>query len=165
MRAHSPPRQAAIKELSNFWRSYFHAKITLASGINRLKSSHRSKVVIINAVHIISSMVARSQWNRLLFCMQDPHQGAYDSVSISESMWHDLYSLVISLRGLRVMAVIPNCNFVERKGARATLRWQREINQFNSLLWQKTPLCNSSECCWNSWIYLPWPDTGETKRE
>ncbi len=143
MRAHSPPRHAALKELSNFWGSYFYVKITLASGTKRLKSFHRSKVVIINAVHVVISMVVSSLWNRLLFCMQDPHQVASDSVFISESMWHDLYCLVISVRGLRVTAVIPNCNFVERKGTWATLRWQREINQFNSLLWQMQPLCNS----------------------
>lgn len=97
------------------------------------------------------------QWNRLLFCAQDHHQGGSDLSSISESTWHDLHSLVISERGLRAMAVTPNCNFgARKKEARVTLRLQREKNLYSPLLSRpRQPLWKSRKCCWNSRIYEP----------
>lgn len=107
-----------------------------------------------NGVYVLWLSV---QWNRLLFCTQDHHQGGSDLNSISESLWHDLHSLVISERGLRAMAVTPNCNFgARKKEARATLRLRREKNLYSSLLsrpWQ--PVWKSRKCCWNNRIYEP----------
>lgn len=85
------------------------------------------------------------QWNRLLFCAQDHHQGGSDLSSISESTWHDLHSLVISERGLRAMAVTPNCNFgARKKEARATLRLRKE-RRICIPLSSRGSLCGSQE--------------------
>lgn len=149
-RAHSPPRQAALRGPYLFFLRQNNIAIRhkTTQDLSWEQSGHFQW-----CISIVISMAVSSLWSRLLFCMRDRHQEASDSVSISESAWHDLHSLVICMWGLRVMAVIPNCNFVERKGARASLRWRGEINLFYSLLWQKWPSRNSRKCCWNSWIH------------
>lgn len=124
MRAHTAPPPASIKSAVSLLRVLYLCQNNITI---RCKRTHGSKLVIINSAYTVYFNHLQSCMKQVVFLQNNWHQGASVSHSTSESMWCDLLSLVISLHAWCVMAVIPNRNFVERKGAWATLWWQREL--------------------------------------